>query len=119
MLQLLPIAVLTVSAVWLRFSMSRLWALGIFGLAFVKCSVEMIVSTFSGRPFPLFFASHGPLLCLALLVKLQMVTEAQISLALWYVFGCVAVGLFYFCVAVTNDISAHLGIRVFKIAKTE
>jgi hypothetical protein len=81
----------------------------------VKCSVEIIVSTVSGRPFPAFFASHGPVVALAVLDSLGLLSEAELRFACTYVFVAVAVGLFTFCVRVTSEISAHLGIQVFKI----
>ena len=117
LVQLVPMATLAWAAYELRF-VPRIWALGIFGLACVKCSVEIIVATVSGKQFPMFFASHGPLVCLALLDKFGMLSEGQVRVGLGYVGLTVAAGLFAYCVQVTNDISTHLGIRVFKIKYT-
>jgi len=87
-------------------------------LALTLASVNMIVSTVSGRQFPqILFFSQLPLLVTAVLNHLEILTLDQLSLALKLSAGFSAAEILIFCIRAAWAISEHLGIFVFKLKR--
>ena len=86
-------------------------------LPITLATVNMILTSVSGKYFPTIYYSQLPLVAVAVVNYLNLISQAELQKAVAAIACIAGLELLIFCFRASWAISDHLGIRIFKLKK--